>query len=120
MKHFVFLLLIFLFSCHKEPISPDASDASRIEGTWSSLLPAHPDWKYDFHKGLLTQSVQDFGQPLSVNTYPYAIRKDTIFIGGDATNAPRWWITKFKCDSLVECKTGGVSIIHYILYLERI
>lgn len=114
------LLLLSLVQCRKEPIAPDPKDAARIEGTWSNMLPAHPDWRYEFYDGLLTQSVYDFGQPLSVKTYPYAIRQDTIFVGGDSVNAPRQLIVYFYCDSLVQCRTQGSGIINPILYLKRI
>lgn len=72
-----------------------------IEGSWSPMIPAHPEWVYDFREGLLTQSITDFGVVITTLTYPYAVRQDTVWIGGDANNLPRVWLLAFECPDIV-------------------
>jgi hypothetical protein len=98
------LLLLPLISCKKDVLpDPSPSDASRIEGRWVDMTGTFaPDWHYHFNGGLLTQSHIKAGATLTALTYPYAIRNDSIFIGGDLTNAPRVWLVDFECDEVVE------------------
>ena len=84
-------------SCNKEPDPP----APGIEGRWTPMLPAHPEWTYDFRDGLLTQSITDFGVMITSITYPYAVRQDTVWIGGTVTDMPRTWLLEFECADIV-------------------
>lgn len=123
MKYIPFLLLLLtLFTaCHKEAPPADPRDASRIEGgVWSSLLPAHPDWRYTFDNGLLRQYVSDFGAVVSDQTYPYALRHDTLIIGGSGGASARCWVVYFYCDSIVQVQnvTPG-AVIAPTLYLKK-
>lgn len=96
------------------------TDATRIEGHWRSMLPAHPDWQYDFDRGILTQSLEDFGAPLVQYQFPYATRADTVTIGGDATNGPRSWKVYFYCDSIVKVtNTTPGQIVAPVIWLQR-
>lgn len=97
MRYLLFLPLFLMLACHNEP--ENIPDASRIEGHWQSMIPDHPDWKYDFHDGLLHQQIDDFGIVVAQQDYVYAVRGDTIFISG--TGGQRTWVTYFPCDSLV-------------------
>lgn len=118
---FLLLLLTLLAACHKEAPAADPRDASRIEGgMWSSLLPAHPDWRYTFDDGLLRQYVSDFGAVLSDQTYPYALRHDTLIIGGSGGASARCWVVYFYCDSIVQVQnvTPG-AVIAPTLYLKK-
>jgi hypothetical protein len=98
------LLLLPLISCKKDVLpDPSPSDASRIEGRWVDMTGTlYPDWHYHFEAGLLTQSYIKAGATITALTYPYAIRQDTVFIGGDATNAPRVWLLHFECHEITE------------------
>lgn len=114
------LFLTVLIACRKETPPDEPRDASRLEGgAWRNILPAHPAWQYEFQDGLLRQYVLDFGIVVSDQTYPYALRRDTVFIGGDAFSSPRRWVIYFHCDSLVECHTQGSGILVPTLYLKR-
>ncbi len=122
MKNIAFFLLslTLLTACRKEAPPADPRDAARIEGgVWGSLLPAQPDWRYEFDDGLLRQYVSDFGAVLSEQTYPYALRHDTILIGGSGATDARRWVVYFHCDSVVECRTQGSGILAPTLFLKR-
>lgn len=104
---------LLLFACQKDPSPPANSDASRIEGHWVDLTGTlAPDWQYHFNQGVVTQSFVHYGAVLSSLTYPYAIRSDTVFIGGDIANAPRTWVVYFQCDEVVEVKQVGLLLGH--------
>lgn len=122
MKHYILLFAcaILFSTCQKDTAPSDPRDATRIEGRWRSLLPAHPDWQYDFNDGLLTQSVTDLGVVVSSLQFTYAIRHDTIHIGGDGINIPRNYQAYIHCDSIAELKniTPG-AIIAPTMWLHK-
>lgn len=114
MKKIVLFLVViatFFVSCKKDVTLPSPTDATRIQsGTWSPLIPANPEWNYEFERGILIQSLPAFSTVLITYTFPYAIRADTVLIGGDTTNQPRRWVCYFHCDSLVEVTQLGAAI----------
>lgn len=117
-KKVLFFLLLFVYACEKD-VSLQANDASRIENaTWKSLTATTPDWKYTFDKGILIQSLPAFSTVITSYTFPYAIRHDTVFIGGDATNPPRTWIVTFHCDSVAQVQELGITI-STVKYLKK-
>ncbi len=93
----------FYIGCREhDPFPFDAHDAHNIEGRWVDMVGTlNPDWHYHFDQGLLTQSYEAFGGTLTTLTYPYAIRADSVFIGGDANNLPRVWVLAFECADVV-------------------
>lgn len=105
----LFICTLLLFSCKKEPAPPpDPLDASRIVGNWRDMTGTFsPDWNYQFEDGILTQSYDKFGAQLTTLTYPYAIRNDTIIIGGDVTNIARKWVVYFECQDVVKVTQVG-------------
>ena len=115
MKHRVVLtlsILLTLLSCAERDAAPT------IEGRWYSMLPSHPNWLYDFHNGLLTQSVTEFGAVVSTRTYPYAERGDTLIIGGDLSNPVRRWVLTFESAGIVAVEQLDVQFIT-LRYLKR-
>ena len=98
---YLFPLLLLLSACHEEDLpAPDPYDASRIEGTWHSMVPAHPPWEYCFDgQGFMTQAWDFVGVSLE---YTYATRADEVHIGGDLHDPARTWKVYFVCDSIVE------------------
>ncbi|MBL7780674.1 MAG: hypothetical protein JNM22_05605 [Saprospiraceae bacterium] len=121
MKHLYLILLPILFlQCQKEMPEPNPKDASRIEGRWESLLPSNPEWAYSFEDGFLTQTHTNFGTVLSSQTYTYATRNDTVFIGGSGLNMERRWKVYFHCDSIVEARTATPgSVLAPTIWLKR-
>lgn len=97
-------ILLLLSSCREDTApTPDPYDASRIEGTWRSMTPVHPDWEYCFDaQGFMRQTLYGFGATLASIEYPYATRADTVRIGGDQHDPARSWKIRFECDSVVE------------------
>jgi hypothetical protein len=119
MNKIVFFVLLLFVYCKKEVTLPAANDAKRIEyGTWTGLIPSNPQWTYTFDNGLLIQRLPQFNTVLLSYEYPYAIRTDTIFIGGDTTNQPRRWVVSFLCDSVVQVTQVG-AIINQTFYLKQ-
>lgn len=70
----------------QEPLPPG------IEGVWKQTAPESPGWIFTFDSGIVTQRVEKFGGALSHLVFTYAERGDTLYIGGDAANAPRTWV----------------------------
>lgn len=125
MKHCSFFLLVgvllLLSSCRKEDVPLDPYDATRMEGQWRLLLSGHPDWQYGFHEGILTQSVTDFGVPITTLQFPYAVRRDTLQVGGDASNLPRTYKVYLHCDSIAEMHNiSPGAILAPVVWLKRI
>jgi len=114
MKYIFFILAVFLLACRKETpqlFIPDPHDATRIEGHWADMTGTlAPDWHYHFDAGLLTQSYTKAGATLTSLTYPYAIRRDSVFIGGDATNIPRTWLLEFECEEVVMVTQSAAAL----------
>ena len=119
MKQFCLLLLaLCLFSnCRDQP-----PPAPTIEGYWHQLIPQHPPWEWHFDNGILTQSVQDFGATLTTLQFTYAVRDDTVFIGGDGNNDPRILLIRFLGDGAIEAKQlpAGSPGIGFYFILERL
>ena len=111
-------LTFFVISCKKDILLPSPYDATRIEGAkWIPLSPPTPTQEYSFQDGILSQSLlPDYTK---VFEGPYAIRKDTMFIGGNSVNPERVWILYFHCDSIVRVKNTG-AILNQIFYLKKI
>ena len=114
-----FVLSPILTSCsgQKEPVYT-------IEGRWEAMLPAHPNWVYDFHNGLLTQTVSDFGAVISQRQYPYTVRYssspiDTLFVGGDTHEPARTWLLDFECATIVHLQAIGTPF-NGLQYLRRV
>jgi len=123
MKNALFsaMLLVALFiGCkEKEDLPLDQFDAQRIEGRWVDMTGTlAPDWHYHFDGGLLTQSYIKAGATITALTYPYAIREDSIFIGGDLTNAPRVWLVDFECDEVVQISQEA-AVLGQRFWLKR-
>lgn len=119
MKYFLLLLIAAFVCCQENATVFDPNDASNLEGKWVDMtgtLP--PDWHYDFHNGLLTQSYVNFGSIITSLSYPYAYRGDTVFIGGDATNTPRMLVVYFECEDVVKVNHLGAMINHQF-WLKR-
>jgi len=107
-------ILLLLSACAEEQTISDPYDASRIVGTWRSMVPANPDWVYQFDgQGFMRQTFHFGGATLSSLEYPYATRQDTVFIGGDANDPARTWMVRFECDSILEVRnvTPGTLIL---------
>lgn len=123
MRHSILLLLnalLLFLGCQKELMPPSPTDASRIEGHWRSMLPEHPDWEFHFDRGLLTQSLHDFGAPLVTHQFPYTTRQDTAIIGGNDTNPQRIWVVYFHCDSIAEVRNATPGqILQPVVWLKR-
>lgn len=117
---FYFLLLVLICSCQKDPEPSPEPPARTIEGHWKILVPATPQWHYVFDDGLLEESVYVGPTKIVSYLYPYAIRADTIFVGGDINTPPTLWNFKFHLDSLVELKniTPGVMIAPVSLIIK--
>jgi len=113
-----YLLLIFILA-QACACGDNKAPLPTIEGLWQAMIPAKPNWQYDFQNGLLTQYVTDFGKPLSTRQYPYAMRGDTLIIGGDEQNPPRRWLLTFKCERIIETKPLNQQLAE-VLYLERV
>ena len=114
----IFVVSIFCFAnCKKEV---DLPQERTIEGEWAHLLPVHTDWHYYFNDGLLTQSLPITQVIVTSQVYTYAIRHDTVFIGGNASNAPRVWQVQFHCDSIVEVHdiTPGI-VVSQVMLLKK-
>lgn len=119
---FTLLLLVCLMaSCKEEQTPPfNARDARQLEGhEWTNLTGAlHPEWHYCFEGSLLTQRYVEFGATLSTITLTYAIRQDTVYIGGNATNAPRTWVLYFECEDVVQVAEQG-AVLSQVFWLKR-
>ncbi len=123
MKYFKAFALIYAlaacvhYACHKEEnlIPPPT-----IEGHWVNFVPSHPDWQYNFDRNLLTQYIVDFGDTLFTQEYTYAVRNDTLLIGGNGANLPRILMVKFWSDQITEIHniTPGVQLAP-VLYLRK-
>ena len=111
------ILIIGNYSCRKDSVIP----APSIEGHWISLLPSHPNWHYQFHDNILNQYIIDFGDTITVLSYPYAAWADQVLIGGDANNPQRLWEIRFHCDSVMKIHnvTPGV-LIAPVMYFRKI
>lgn len=109
------LLLLLPAACgdDKEPLLT-------IEGQWQALLPAHPNWLYEFHNGLLTQSITDFNAVISTRTYPYTERGDTIYIGGDLNNDTRKWLVTWESPNVVHIEVLNPTLFKSVEYLKRV
>lgn len=119
---FTLLLLVCLMAACKEEQTPpfNPQDARHLEGhEWTNLTGAlHPEWHYCFEGGLLTQRYVEFGATLSTITLPYAIRQDTVYIGGNATNNPRTWVLYFECEDVVQVAEQG-PVLSQVFWLKR-
>lgn len=102
----VFFATICLLCCKKES---NLHLLPTIEGAWAQYSPS-PKWSYLFTDGILEQSIQISGQPIIQHMFPYAVRMDTVFIGGDSTNPPRKWLVDFLCDSVCQVTVLDVAI----------
>lgn len=110
------LLVIPLISCKEQH---EATPMPSIDGRWQDLTGTlNPEWHYHFDRGLLLQSYEDFGATLTTLTYPYATRHDSVFIGGDATNAPRVWVLEFECADVVKVRNVG-QVLGATFWLKR-
>lgn len=119
MKYFVLFFALLFVACKKDVILPAANDATRIESAeWSGLIPDNPQWTYDFRAGILIQRLPQFNTVLLTYEFPYAIRRDTIIIGGNTTNQPRRWVVFFHCDSVVQVTQLGATI-NQVFYLKK-
>jgi len=112
------LLGIMLYQCQK---SPKEEALPTISGHWVNLTDIHPDWQYEFTDNVLTQYIVDFGATIAWQQYPYAVRGDTVLIGGDTNDPNRIWKVTFWCDSIAEVHniTPGVMIAP-VLYLRKL
>lgn len=63
-----------------------------IEGHWHQVTS--PWWEFTFENGIMTQEAKGFGATLSDLQFTYALRDDTLHIGGDLNNPPRRWLYK--------------------------
>lgn len=118
MKTIAILLLTFaLAGCQHDTIPTKPFD---ITGAWVKVPAYKPEWRYHFSGNILTQSIVDFGATITALEYPYALREDTLIIGGDNNNAPRRWLIHPICDSIVEVRnlTAQVTLAP-TFYLRR-
>lgn len=95
-----------------EPLLPE------IEGRWRKLVPAHPPTEYDFRAGIMTQATYFGAQPVATIQRIYAVRGDTLHIGGDLSDPQRRYVLRFLGSEVVEVTpvpgdtlalTGGVA-----------
>ncbi len=110
------LLLSLLLQCCRDqyPLDPDPHDASRIQGNWRALPPAHPLWNYDFQYPHLRQWIEDFGGTITEQQYIYGTVDDTLFASGPG--GTRTWLLYFPDDSTCEYRVAGqVLQIKYTL-----
>lgn len=102
MKKLLFaLLLTTLYSC-AEDHSPSPCYIPSWEGDWRRMNLIGPDWEYSFDGAIMHQTLTKFGATLAHLEFPYSTRNDTLWIGGNLTNAPRRWKYEFIGDSVVE------------------
>lgn len=87
-----------------------------IEGDWrqESPLPSQ-NWRYKFNDGILQQSASIGSTTVVQYQFPYAVRGDTVMIGGDSINPPRTWVLDFWCDSVVQVQPLNVLIAPQLL-----
>lgn len=123
MKLFKTLLLIafvaMLFhACHKQ--ANESPEPPSIEGHWVNLNLTFPDWQYHFNDNILEQYIVEVDDTIGWHQFTYAVRNDTIIIGGDATAPNRVWKATFWADNITEINniTPGV-LIAPILYLRK-
>lgn len=93
-------LLVLLSACRKDD-QPVIQPTATIEGHWKILVPATPDWHYYFDRGVLIQTAMVGNTQVAVYQFTYAIRHDTLLIGGDISAPPRMWRYTFQLDSLM-------------------
>jgi len=120
MKNLILILLLFVVACRDSdgPVF-NPTDATMIEGhCWADLTgTVGPEWCYCFERGLLTQTYYGFGATFSSLSFPYAIRHDTVLIGGDANNPPRTWLLFFECDEVARVTTSAA--LNHRFWLKR-
>ena len=104
-------MLVILLGCQKED-QPVVPSPATIEGHWRILVPSTPDWHYYFNTGVLIQTARVGNTSVATYQFTYAIRHDTLLIGGDISAPPRMWRYTFHLDSLMEIRdiTPGVAI----------
>ncbi len=98
-----------ILGCKKTPIDPPSPT---IEGEWRDLIQGTPNYVYHFDNGLLIQTAMIGNSAVVVQQYTYAVRQDTVYIGGNEGTPARLWKYRFELDSLMEVKdiTPGVQI----------
>jgi hypothetical protein len=106
---------IFFVFCKKNIES--LPNLQTIEGNWvqESPLPSQ-EWRYKFNDGILQQSASVGNTTVVQYQFPYALRGDTVVIGGDSINPPRTWLLDFWCDSVVEVQPLNVLIAPRLLF----
>jgi len=114
----LFVLTYAIQSCRDQfdPLPPS------IEGHWQKLVPAKPPTEYDFRAGILTQTISFAGQPVAEIQRTYAMRLDTLLIGGDVGDPQRRYVLRFIGGEVVEVRQVSADTLALggMAYWERI
>lgn len=114
----IFCAICFIGACldQYEPLPPS------IEGHWRKLVPAHPPTEYDFRAGILTQTISFAGQPVAEIQRTYAMRLDTLLIGGDLGDPQRRYVLRFIGGEVVEVRPVSADTLALggMAYWERL
>jgi hypothetical protein len=116
--HLVIALLLIAFGWCQSRCRDQYPLPPGIEGQWRQTTS--PYWLLDFDNGLLTQKAKFAGQPLTVLQFTYAERLDTLYIGGDLSNAPRTWLVRLIGDNdLKAVELQPEQPVWPVYYFER-
>ena len=121
-QQILFAILLALFGYCASHCRDQAPPEPSLEGAWQQLIPQHPPWIWQFDNGILTQSVQDFGATLTTLQFTYAVRADTVYIGGDGQNDPRRLVIRYLGNGALEARQlpAGSPGIGFYFILERL
>lgn len=111
-------LLPLFWGCQDgyDPLPPS------IEGHWRRLVPANPPTEYEFRSGVMTQTTLFGSQPVAVIQRTYAVRMDTLIVGGDIGDPQRAYIMRFIGTGAAEIRSlpGDTLALGSIAYWERL
>jgi len=111
MKRATLLLALSILSCRDQYPDPPG-----IEGRWKQLTGITGERYHTLQDNLLTQETYVGNTLVASLQFTYALRGDTLIIGGDGANQPRTWITRLIGDQVMEVRErAGMFELYYLL-----
>lgn len=75
---------------------------------------------WSLRDGLIIQQVKAADVPVSVVLIPYALRGDTLYLGGDLSTPPRTYLTRLIGADVLECTPVSKELtLSPKMYFER-